>query len=146
VSGRVTRASTQSSTSGQWLALWAPVVAYMALLFALSSMALPPSPTQVNDKTQHFLGYGGLGALALRAASGGALSGLTPGAAVAAWALAAVYGVTDEYHQRFVPGRTADVADAVADAAGGATAIVALWAFGIIARSRRSSGAATRRR
>lgn len=32
--------------------------------------------------------------------------------------LTALYGVTDEYHQRFVPGRTFDYFDMAADAAG----------------------------
>jgi VanZ family protein len=118
----------------------------MALLFALSSTASPPSPAQVDDKLQHFIGYGGLGVVTLRATAGGAFTGITAGTAAAAWVIASVYGVTDEYHQRFVPGRSADAADAVADAAGAATAIGVVWAFGIIVRSRRSSGAATRRR
>jgi VanZ family protein len=118
----------------------------MALIFALSSTATPPAPAQVGDKTLHFVGYGGLGVLALRATAGGALSGLTAGPASAAWAIAAVYGVTDEYHQRFVPGRTPDAADALADALGAAAAVLTVWAFGIIARSRRSSGASPRRR
>lgn len=146
MSGPVTPATTRPATRGPRLRLWAPVVAYMALLFALSSMASPPTPTQLSDKAEHLLGYAGLGALALRATAGGRLNGLSAGTAVAAWAIAAAYGVTDEFHQRFVPGRTADVADVVADAAGAGAAVVALWAFGIIARSRRSSGAATRRR
>ena len=138
--------SASAASPRPWLTLWGPVVAYMALIFALSATDSPPSPAQVDDKAQHFLGYGGLGVLALRATAGGALSGLTAGTALAAWALAAAYGVTDEYHQRFVPGRTADVADVLADATGAAIGVLAAWAFGIIARSRRSSGASPRRR
>ncbi len=34
-------------------------------------------------------------------------------------ALTIVYGVTDEYHQLFVPGRSADLRDLLADAGGG---------------------------
>jgi len=36
--------------------------------------------------------------------------------------LATAYGVTDEYHQSFVPGRTADPMDVVKDLAGAAAA------------------------
>jgi VanZ family protein len=35
-----------------------------------------------------------------------------------AWFSGTLYGLTDEYHQSFVPGRTADWKDAVADASG----------------------------
>jgi len=118
----------------------------MAVIFVLSGMSSPPNPVAVGDKTEHFVGYGVLGAVTARATAGGALGGLTGGAAAAAWAIATAYGVTDEYHQSFVSGRTSDPADVLADTTGAAVAIGALWASGIIARSRRSSGAATRRR
>lgn len=130
----------------QRLVLWGPVAAYMALLFTLSAMASPPSPVELNDKVKHVIGYGGLGLLAVRATAGGTLSGATGGAAVAAWAIAVGYGVTDELHQRVVPGRTADAADVLADAAGAAAVIVPVWAFGIITRWRHLSGASPRRR
>ncbi len=119
------------------LSLWAPVGACMALIFWLSSMSSPPSPGPVNDKVLHFAAYGGLATLCLRATSGGRLAGLTSRAAVLAWILAVGYGVTDEVHQRFVPYRTADVADLAADALGAAAAAAGgLGASGIIARSR----------
>ena len=129
---------------GLWL--WGPVALWMALIFAVSSMSAPPSPLPSHDKVEHFVAYGGLGALAMRAAAGGTLSGLGGGAAVAAWLIATGYGISDEYHQSFVPNRSSDPADALADAGGAATAVLGLWAFGIIARSRRTSGAAERRR
>lgn len=119
------------------LSLWAPVVACMALIFWLSSMSVPPSPGPINDKVLHFAAYGGLAALCLRATSGGRLTGLTLRAGLLAWGLATGYGMTDELHQRYVPYRTADVADLVADALGAAVAVGGLGASGIIARSRR---------
>ena len=130
---------------GRWLWLWAPVAAFMAVIFAFSGTSSPPS-VGVNDKTGHFVGYGTLGAFAVRATAGGMLNGVTGGSAIAAWAMATAYGVTDEYHQSFVPGRTPDVGDVLADAVGAGASIATAWAFGIIARSRRSSGASPRRR
>lgn len=132
--------------AGRLVWLWGPVAAGMAVIFVLSGMSAPPNPVAVGDKTEHLVGYAVLAAVTARATAGGTLGGVTGGAAAAAWAIATVYGVTDEYHQSFVPGRTPDVADVLADTTGAALAAGVLWASGIIARSRRSSGAATRRR
>jgi VanZ family protein len=48
---------------------------------------------------------------------------------LAAWAFAVVYGLTDEWHQLYVPGRSGKVGDVLIDAAGAAIciAIVYLW-------------------
>jgi VanZ family protein len=124
--------------------LWGPVAVYMAMIFAVSALSEPPAPPGIGDKTGHFLAYAGLGVVTLRATSGGALSGLRSGAALAAWAISAIYGASDEVHQRFVPGRTADLLDLRADAAGAAAGIVVSWLSGILLRSRRAGGASPR--
>jgi VanZ family protein len=108
----------------------------MAAVFALSSMPEPPSPPGIGDKTQHFAAYAGLGLVTLRATTGATLAGLGAGPAVTAWAIATAYGASDEYHQRFVPGRSPDVLDLGADALGAAGAIAAAWLSGILLRSR----------
>ena len=46
--------------------------------------------------------------------------------------LSVVYAATDEAHQMFVPGRTADVLDLLADAGGAIVGTAACWAWGII--------------
>jgi VanZ family protein len=120
------------------LSLWAPVVAYMSLVFALSAMSSPPSPVHVSDKIEHFVFYGGLALVALRATAGGRLAGVTPGALVAAWAIASVYG---EFHQWFVPGRSAEVADWLADTLGAVTAMSVARQGAILLRSRRAARA-----
>lgn len=122
------------------LALWGPVVAYMALTFVLSAMPSPPSPAGVSDKLEHFVFYGGLALVTLRATARGRIDGLTPLALVLAWVITTGYGVTDEMHQAFVPQRTPDVADVAADALGATVALIAAAASGIILRSRRAAG------
>jgi VanZ family protein len=120
--------------------LWWPVVIYMATIFVVQSMPQPPAPPGLDDKTQHFLAYGGLGLVTLRATSGGAVAGLGVGSALTAWAITTLYGASDEYHQSFVPGRSPDVFDLIADAIGAASAIGAGWLSGILLRSRRARG------
>jgi len=81
----------------------------MAAIFALSS--LPGSEVGIPppwDKLAHFTEYALLGFLLGRG------TGNVP----VAFALSALYGVSDEVHQSFVPGREASALDWLADAAG----------------------------
>lgn len=52
-------------------------------------------------------------------------AGLGTAAGKAAWTLAALYGLSDEIHQHFSPGRTCSVYDVVLDALGAAAALAA---------------------
>ena len=116
------------------IALWGPVAAYMAGIFALSSQATLPGSSLTPDWTQHGIAYAGLALVTLRATSGGRWVGVGARAIGLAWVIAAAYGVTDEWHQAFVPGRMADVRDVLADAAGAALGLGAAWAWSIIKR------------
>ena len=110
--------------------LWAPVVAQMAVIFAASSVPnLGELPGGTPDWVGHGAGYAILGALLLRALAGGRRAGVT--AAVALWTVlgAALYGVSDEWHQGFVPGRSPSLADLAFDAAGAALAAGLGWAW-----------------
>jgi VanZ family protein len=113
--------------------LWGPVVAYMALIFYLSSLHQAPLPQGISDKAGHSLGYVGLGLLVTRAVAGGIPRQVTWIQAAIAIAITTAYGATDEYHQRFVIGRSAELADLYADAAGACVAAAVSWACGIIA-------------
>ena len=113
--------------------LWAPVVAYMALIFFVSGLStLPPVPTDPSDKTLHFVAYFVLGVLTVRASHRGLPAHLTRRGALLAVLIAIGYGAFDEAHQYFVPGRTADVLDLLADSAGVVAALVVCWSWGIL--------------
>jgi VanZ family protein len=107
----------------------------MALIFALSSISRTPSFVNGVDKDAHALLYAGLGALIVRAIAGGWGRRPTLAAAVAAVAIATAYGVSDEFHQSFVPMRQVEAMDVVADATGAALAAFGLYGWDII-RSR----------
>ena len=103
---------------------WGPAIAAMAAIFFASS--LPTVPKLVRDTSDlllHFLAYSGLGFLVIRAIAAGRWDRLSFSSSVRAWMIAAGYGITDEVHQWFVPGRFASVADWMADALGAAVAI-----------------------
>jgi VanZ family protein len=104
---------------------WAIVVVYAAVIFGLSAqedLALP-MPTLLSDKVYHAIEYAGFAAiLAVALRAGGSRFIL-----VRAALLAILYGLADEYHQQFVPGRQADVADVAADAVGAVVACLLLF-------------------
>ena len=115
--------------------MWGPVIAYMAALFYVQSLSSVPSPPgNLTDKHEHFFFYGILAALALRALAKGEWRAITLRTVVSAIAISSLYGVSDEFHQRFVPGRSYEILDMAADAIGSASAAGLLWAWSIIRR------------
>ena len=116
--------------------VWGPAWATMVLIFVLSSISgLGPLPGGVDDGVAHALQYAVLAALLLRGLAGARWRGVKVRAAALAVLLATLYGVTDEAHQWFVPGRTAEVTDLVADALGAAVAAGVICGWSIVRRS-----------
>lgn len=105
---------------------WTAVTGWMALIFWLSSMSNPGLPSGWGSPA-HFTSYAVLGALCVLAL-GPAMS--TERAIGLAVLISSAYGVTDEIHQSFVPGRVPDVVDWGFDSIGavaGAVAVIVLW-------------------
>ena len=120
------------------LLLWVPAVAYMALIFFASSMPGDEVPAILWDKLEHLLAYAVLGILFLVPLTAGQLSKLTAMTGAVAVLLSTLYGVVDEVHQSFTPGRFPDVRDLFADALGAALGVAGVWLLGVIgARVRR---------
>ena len=102
------------------LSLWAPVVAWAALIFALSSIPHLSSGLGTWDyvlrKCAHVTEYAIFGGLLLRAI----------GRATPAFAAGVLYAASDELHQHFVRGRHGAPLDVAIDAVGVAFGILAL--------------------
>ena len=92
----------------------------MAVIFACSSLRFTGGGPGIPDWASHGSVYLILSALLCRALAGGFSAPLSGGAALLALTLASVYGVSDELHQAFVPGRDASTADVAKDLAGSA--------------------------
>ncbi|MBI4477474.1 MAG: VanZ family protein [Acidobacteria bacterium] len=119
------------------IGLWLPVVAYMAAIFFLSSLSQPPPlPDEIPfvDKTVHAVVYGGLAVVLLRALAAGVWNGVTTTRGIWSALGATGYGISDEAHQRFVPGRMSDAVDMIADGTGACIAVALILAWGIIRR------------
>jgi VanZ family protein len=116
------------------MSLWLPVIAYMAMLFGFSSLhTLPSPPAGFSFYDVHIAAYAGLAGVTARA-TGGGLRDVSLRAVLVAIVISSLYGVSDEYHQRFVPGRTFDVLDMLADAIGSVAGASAAGAWSIIRR------------
>ena len=102
---------------------WLPALAWMALIFILSSV----SGLRASDNVEverplrvlaHLASYAALAGLVLYA-----LAGLRRPRSVdvaIAYGITVAYGLTDEFHQAFVPNRTGRLDDLVVDAIGAA--------------------------
>lgn len=111
---------------------WLPALAYMGLIFALSSIRISAPlirDVPFQDKGVHFIEYLVLGFLCAYAARRTWLDRAPARTILFGAFLAAAWGFSDELHQAFVPGRSADIVDFVADTLG-ASAGALLYAIG----------------
>ena len=100
---------------------WLPTIGYMALIFTLSSFSIKVPVIKVGmDKIIHVFEYAIL--VYLFAYSFNQTTKL-PRYSIEIIAITAtiLYGIGDEFHQSFVPGRNFDVLDMVFDAVGAST-------------------------
>ena len=115
-----------SSKSAQ---AWLFVFIYAGFIFFLSSLSKPLGDlTNLSffqslqkfhtDKFFHIVEYTVLGALLIRAVMESKFSESYVKLALLAFVIGVLYGYSDEWHQRFVPGRQYDLTDWLADAIG----------------------------
>ncbi len=118
------------------LRYWGPVGVYAGLIFLGSSVSHPPESVssllgEISDKILHLCEYGVLGTLAYRACRHGAGAWVARHAVIVAVAGCALYGLSDEIHQLFVPLRQGDPLDLVADSLG---ATLGAWTWRLMER------------
>ena len=104
-------------------------IGWATAIFILSSQAgdeLPPLISGL-DKLLHALVFGVLGVLVLGSMKTSSRGVYTPGQALIAVVLVTLYGILDEFHQRYVPGRSAELLDIAADAVGGIIGVGIAW-------------------
>ncbi len=111
----------------------APAIAAAVVIFVLSSFPRLPTPEigiDYEDKLEHAIAYAFFAVLICRALyfqqtylfwQRNHLS--------LSFVLGTLYGISDEFHQSFVPGRTADVYDAIADGVGCIIGVYIFWYF-----------------
>lgn len=113
----------------RFVLLWLPVVVWMGVIFIGSSISRVP---RVGDDTldglvhrvAHLLEFAVLGALLLRAMSKDKPT--TKREVVVTLIVVALYAASDEFHQRFTPGRSSEGISVLFDVAGGA---IGVWVW-----------------
>jgi len=132
---------------------WMPVIAWMVLIFIGSTDVMSAEQTsrflvpflrwldpQISvamiaaihftlRKFGHLTEYGILAALLWRALRGTLTSTRTFAIAALAFVASAIFAGSDEFHQSFVPSRTASLSDVMIDICGAAVAVMICWAF-----------------
>jgi len=112
-----------------FLRFWLPVLGYIVLIFAGSSIPNLPNPTHIPyaDKAAHFVEYGLLGLIVgrtFRHSGPDFLRKFWFGFAIIA---ATAVGFCDEWYQSTVPGRERSIYDFLADVIGASSGQIALF-------------------
>jgi len=113
---------------------WLPVILYLSLIFYLSSLSrievVETLPTFIlKDKLLHLLEYSILAILLYRLLN--QYKKFQPIALVLAIILSTLYGLTDELHQLFVPGRFFSIQDLFADFIGSNVILLRSYLFNV---------------
>ncbi len=120
--------------------VWGPALAWMAGTFYISHQSVVDIPLGAPDYLAHGVAYAVLGGLYVRALAGGQLATARWSLVWPAVVLAALYGLSDEFHQSFIPGRLASVSDLVADTVGALAGASLTVALGTTLRDRKAAG------
>lgn len=100
-----------------------PAFAWMGIIFILSSIPgnyFPEQPFDLFDKLVHACLFGILTYLIYRGFQYQDKSAFFKNFSIAiAFLICVIYGIIDEIHQEYVPGRSPDITDALADILGG---------------------------
>lgn len=112
---------------------WLPVVIYCGLIFVQSSHPMPETIPHwpLKDKLLHFVAYAVLGALCFRALKQGPWEHRRRWIMLWSVLFAGLYGASDEWHQSYVPSRSAELGDLVADFCG---AVCGVWLYDWVTR------------
>ncbi len=106
----------------QFLKYQSPAILWMGLIFVLSSIPgnyFPEQPFDLFDKLVHAFLFGILTYLLYRAFQYQDKNFFLKNFSIAiAFFICVIYGIIDELHQEYVPGRSPDITDAFADILG----------------------------
>ncbi|MCC7202894.1 MAG: VanZ family protein [Nitrospirae bacterium] len=109
--------------------IWGPVILFAAFIFAMSSLSSQDVsvPFPYSDKAAHFVVYGLFAFLIFRGIVRTTSNKNYFLISILTVVVAVAYGMSDEFHQSFVPTRESDLRDIVADGTGAIAAVTILY-------------------
>lgn len=112
------------------LYLWLPVILWAFVIFLFSSMPTTPvSQIHLTDffvkKSAHIIEYGVLTTLLFRALLASGINKKKAG--LYSIIFAVLYGMSDEFHQSFTPGRDPKLRDVFFDTIGAVSSVYIIW-------------------
>jgi VanZ family protein len=117
-------ASSDNFNAGNTSRIIGPLILW---LFPSTSPETLEVVHHITRKLAHITEYAILGFLAARAFRTSPNPAISRRWFLISLALVVVYALLDEYHQSFVPSRTASIVDSLYDTAGGLTALIIVW-------------------
>jgi len=106
---------------------WVPVILYAGLIFYVSSLPEPIHAVQIDLSVLHVPMFFIMSYLFARALLGSSRNIMARKAIAVAIIVTAVYGVLDEFHQLYVPGRTFSYFDMGLDLFGASLIVFKGW-------------------
>lgn len=124
--------------------IYIPLTLYWLLLIFATSLPTASMPSVgINDKFEHFGAYFGLTfLLVLTYRFQGKFEGLRRRPHLYSFITIALYGMVDEIHQIFIPGRSCEFGDFLADVIGG---LIGLWLTWLLLKRGNNEGSADER-
>jgi VanZ family protein len=120
---------TNQSPLRRFILYHLPVILYAGLILGISSISNLPAPKLGllrADSIVHFLEYAIFAFLLFRSISHLSPKLRLPLAALLTLLALSLFAMADEYLQSFIPGRTSDIYDVLADLAGGSAVVLLL--------------------
>lgn len=113
-----------------FLKYWAPLYIYAGAIFYVSGISRPLPEVSIPhfDKLLHIFEYAIFAVIAARAFKNCSKKVVFENFKILAVLGSALYGISDEFHQRFVSERTFSVFDMIADGAG---AVMGVFVYGM---------------
>jgi len=110
----------QQKHIANYVIVWLPTISYCGLIFYFSSLPSMVAPELFpgQDKIFHFFEFGFLSLLFFFSIKKTFLGASLKVLVVITILFTALYGISDEIHQYFVPGRESSIGDALADFSG----------------------------
>ena len=124
----------------RFIRFWLPFTIFLITTFVLSGMSSPAIPFNLDSNSLHLPEFALFSFLLIRAIHGGRPGRPSISAALGTLVLSGLWGVSDEIHQAFIPGRVPDINDLARDLIGSVIGLAAFYLYSVILGRTKATG------